>query len=355
MRSVVQSPPVAEQCDVNIHSLTRASTIENPPCRETMHVKSIESSNVLPLVIMKVLSIAVFAVMAAAAHAITFSCLATVSLTLISLHKPASAFFGFFRRRSPKPSIIEEMSPEGPVDFSSFNIPQRSGLLAPFSGMNRGGFFPGFNGIPGFPGGQFLNQFIPGLPQPNWPPFQNVPRPGQFQPQKPQPGQFQPQNIAQKPQPGQFQPSSIPQPGQFLPQNIQSQQFSSHDFDQNPDFQSDSDREVRFEDQPQINTEEAESFFTLLAETDENKCISRLVCEMGANPSSAGELGTTITEIIGSLRDFPEGSKVMEYNKVLQGGITEGIDSCQSRYSACDEESYELMKTSQTEDAATSA
>ncbi|PRD26847.1 UNVERIFIED_CONTAM: hypothetical protein NCL1_36972 [Trichonephila clavipes] len=59
--------------------------------------------------------------------------------------------------------------------------------------------------------------------------------------------------------------------------------------------------------------------------------------------------------IEGSLRDFPEGSKVMEYNKVLQGGITEGIDSCQSRYSACDEESYELMKTSQTEDAATSA
>ncbi|GFT63437.1 uncharacterized protein NPIL_660411 [Nephila pilipes] len=240
-----------------------------------------------------------------------------------------SGFFGFFRRRSPKPAVVEEISPEGPVNFSPFNFPQRSGLLTPFSGINRGGFLPTFSGFPGFPGGLFLSHFVPGLPRTQWPTSQSIPQPGP--------------------------PKSPSIQGKFPPQNIPSAHFASQGFDQNLNFQPDSDREARFEDQPQTNTEDAENFFTLLAETDEHKCISRLVCEMGADPSSTGELGTTIAEIIGSLRDFPDGSKVFQYNQVLQEGVNQGLDFCRSRYSSCDEESYELMKASQAEDAATSA
>lgn len=74
-------------------------------------------------------------------------------------------------------------------------------------------------------------------------------------------------------------------PGQMPPMNFPS---DMDDFNQGDDDEA-----------PGMNTEEAESFFTLLAETDESKCISRLVCEMGANPESGGAFGQSIVEIIG--------------------------------------------------------
>ncbi|XP_055927429.1 uncharacterized protein LOC129958778 [Argiope bruennichi] len=297
---------------------------------------------------MKYLSLAVLAVAATGVQALAFSSLAALSLTLMGMNKPVVGFFGFFRRRSPKPaSIIEEVSPQGPVEFPPSNLLQSGGFFSPFAGVNRGGLFPDFGNVPGFPGGLFQNSFMPQFGQPSWssppnrPPFQQ------------KPGQFPPQNMPFQQKPGQFSPQNMPfQPQQTFQQ--QQQQFEQ-DFNENFDSQSDSDREVRYEDEPQINTEEAESFFTLLAETDENKCISRLVCEMGADPLSAGMLGTTVSDIIGSLTDFPEGSKVQEYNQILQKGRTEGLSSCQSQFPSCDEESYQLMKNSQNEEPSNEA
>ncbi|CAL1265109.1 unnamed protein product [Larinioides sclopetarius] len=286
---------------------------------------------------MKFLYLAVLVATVAGVQAVSFSSLAALSLTLLSVNKPVMGFFGFFRRRSPKPaSVIEEMSPQGPVDFPPSNLLQGGGFFSPFAGVNRGGFFPSFGNAPGFPGGAFQNQFMPQMNRPSW---ASAPKRPSFQQQQ---AKFPLQNSPFQQQSGQFPPQNMP----FQPQQMQ--QFEQ-DFDQDFDSQSDFDREVRSEDEPQINTEEAESFFTLLAETDENKCISRLVCEMGADPTSSGMLGTTVSDIIGSLTDFPEGSKVQEYNQILQKGRTEGLSSCQSAFPSCDEESYQLMKNSQDE------
>lgn len=89
---------------------------------------------------------------------------------------------------------------------------------------------------------------------------------------------------------------------QFPSQHQGMQQFPSQQgMQQFPPEQMDFDSfdDSNDEGPPGMNTEEAESFFTLLSETDESKCISRLVCEMGANPESGGEFGQTIVEIIG--------------------------------------------------------
>lgn len=95
-----------------------------------------------------------------------------------------------------------------------------------------------------------------------------------------------------------FPPQGMPQaqkgfPSQSMPTDGMDQ------FPQMPPGMGEFGESPGDEEAPGMNTEEAESFFTLLAETDESKCISRLVCEMGANPSSGGEFGQSIVEIIG--------------------------------------------------------
>ncbi|KAG8202155.1 hypothetical protein JTE90_010513 [Oedothorax gibbosus] len=261
-------------------------------------------------VTMKFLYLAVLAVMIALTQASSFAPLAVLSLTLFGLHEPVAGFFGLFRRRSTFPSVVEQQAtaPQGPVQIQNPTFPQRgSSFFNPFPG----GMAQGFMNMAG--GNRFQQNM-----------FQ---QPQQFR----QP--WSPQNVPQS-QMVQFPPQSSGMDGS-QPNFIDGSQ---------PNF----NRDVRFEDEatPAINTEEAESFFTLLAETDENKCISRLVCEMGADPLSAGELGTTISEIIGSLTDFPSGSKVSEYNQVLQRGRSHGMNACASDYSTCDQESYDLMKSS---------
>lgn len=51
-----------------------------------------------------------------------------------------------------------------------------------------------------------------------------------------------------------------------------------------------------------------------------------------------------------SLKDFPDGSKVSEYNEVLNIGMTGGLSSCLSKFAVCDDESFELVKKAQLED-----
>ncbi|GFX83786.1 hypothetical protein TNCV_350501 [Trichonephila clavipes] len=42
-RSVAKSPRVAEQCDINITHSLQPSITEDPPCRRTIQVKSVEA------------------------------------------------------------------------------------------------------------------------------------------------------------------------------------------------------------------------------------------------------------------------------------------------------------------------
>lgn len=51
-----------------------------------------------------------------------------------------------------------------------------------------------------------------------------------------------------------------------------------------------------------------------------------------------------------SLKDFPDGSRVSEYNEVLNVGLVEGLSACMSKFSMCDEESYQLVKKAQVDD-----
>ncbi|XP_035205987.1 uncharacterized protein LOC118181024 [Stegodyphus dumicola] len=241
----------------------------------------------------------IFGVLISFAQSITLSSLVMTSLTLLSLNKPGSCFFGIFRRRrtTMSPMIQEQPeAPEGPIQYSAPSFAQPAGFSNPSAGGN---FFPGF-------------------PNSNFP------------------GSFYPQSSLRSPQQSMSFPPNSPQ--SFSNMDSGSQSFSGMN------GQGD-------EGHPAMNTEEAESFFTLLAETDESRCISRLVCELGANPNSAGEFGQTISEIIGSLTNFPPGSKVSEYNQVLQRGRSQGLSSCLSQYSSCDEESYQMVKKAQAEDS----
>lgn len=275
---------------------------------------------------MKLLSLALMLMLCTLCRAISFSTIATVSMTLVSLNKPAAGFFGMFRRRQ-SPAQETVVVPETQDQF-------------PFTGQRpmSGGFFNRFGG---FGGG---NMFFPGFNTPSFGMFGQNRFPPQFRP----PQQMKPPQLPQRPRPQLPVETAFSPQQQFheqLPMQFPPQSFPS-DFDMGGNF-----RDPRVEDDvPGMNTEEAESFFTLLSETDESKCISRLVCEMGANPESGGEFGQTIAEIIGSLKDFPDGSKVSEYNEVLNIGVAEGLSSCLSKFSMCDEESYQLVKKAQVDD-----
>lgn len=100
---------------------------------------------------MKLLGIAVLLAIGSSAQAITFSTIATVSLTLISLNKPASCFFGIFRRRKAPP-VQETIAPP------EFPFPMSGGMYNQFGGFGQGGgmFVPGLNN-PQF--GMYGNQF----------------------------------------------------------------------------------------------------------------------------------------------------------------------------------------------------
>lgn len=51
-------------------------------------------------------------------------------------------------------------------------------------------------------------------------------------------------------------------------------------------------------DQGEVSDGDVESFFTFLRDMDDNTCISRLMCDIGANPSFLGEFSENIHGII---------------------------------------------------------
>jgi len=176
-----------------------------------------------------------------ASQAITFSTIASISLTLVSLNKPVDGFFGIFRRRS---SPVQEVAQPEPQSF--FQRPQ-GGFLNPFGGFGGGNmFFPGAFNVPSF--GMFGQNRFP----PQFKPPQQMNQ-GQ-RPQIPaQSGFPQPPSQPQRFPPQQFQPQQFPP--QFPPQNFQPQQFPSQ-----PEMDED-DFEPQGDEVPGMNNEEAESFF----------------------------------------------------------------------------------------------
>ncbi|XP_015931145.1 uncharacterized protein [Parasteatoda tepidariorum] len=291
---------------------------------------------------MQIVTVATLLAIFSVTQAAVFSWM-TVPLVLLSVNKQVEGFFSLFRRRpAPKVPMRKEV-PEGPVQPAMPNFPQQNlNLFNPFGSSG----FSALQNIPSFSNPFQGNRFVPQQPmrQPWFSQSQSIPSQNPVQPAKQSfapASDFSAQNFQQNPNFGL---------GQSFGQSQQSFEAAESNFGSDQSFGS--DRDMRFDDTPPpINAEEAESFFTLLAETDENKCISRLVCEMGADPTNAGDLGQTVTEIIGSLTDFPPGTKVFEYNEILMKGRSQGASSCVSEFPSCDEETYVVMKSNQPDEA----
>lgn len=103
---------------------------------------------------MKFFSIVTLLVFCSLTQAITFTTLARVAVSLISLNRPVAGFFGIFRRRKTPPiqetvAPPPEFFPGGPMSGGMFN---QLGGFGPAGGM----FVPGLNN-PQF--GMYGNQF----------------------------------------------------------------------------------------------------------------------------------------------------------------------------------------------------
>ncbi|GFT63435.1 uncharacterized protein NPIL_660401 [Nephila pilipes] len=89
---------------------------------------------------------------------------------------------------------------------------------------------------------------------------------------------------------------------------------------------------------------EIENFFAVLDRVDSNKCISRLVCEVGANPRVLEDLGHNIKETMSSLRILEKNALSAKYREVLFQGQKNGVDSCAYSFNTCDQRSYRLVR-----------
>ncbi|KAF8784943.1 uncharacterized protein LOC129958884 [Argiope bruennichi] len=89
---------------------------------------------------------------------------------------------------------------------------------------------------------------------------------------------------------------------------------------------------------------EIENFFAVLDKVDSNKCISRLVCEVGANPKVLEDLGHNIKDAMSSLRILEKNALSSKYKQVLLQGQKGSIEKCARNFKACDRRSYRLVK-----------
>ncbi|XP_054708203.1 uncharacterized protein LOC129218049 [Uloborus diversus] len=90
---------------------------------------------------------------------------------------------------------------------------------------------------------------------------------------------------------------------------------------------------------------EIENFFGVLHRVDANKCISRLVCEVGANPKIVEGLGHNLKEVMSSARVLEKNTLSQKYRKILFQGQKNGFESCARTYSSCDQKSYRMIRT----------
>ncbi|GIY27163.1 uncharacterized protein CDAR_592711 [Caerostris darwini] len=89
---------------------------------------------------------------------------------------------------------------------------------------------------------------------------------------------------------------------------------------------------------------EIENFFAVLDKVDSNKCISRLVCEIGANPKVLEDLGHNIKESMSSLRVLEKNALSLKYRQILMQGQQKGVNHCVRSFKTCDRRSYRLVK-----------
>lgn len=87
--------------------------------------------------------------------------------------------------------------------------------------------------------------------------------------------------------------------------------------------------------------EDIESFFTFLRDMDDNTCISRLMCDIGANPSFLGDFSENIHGIIGSL-DVTPSSGAFPYLQIMESGRHDG--GCDNKFHQCSDAAYEIVK-----------
>ncbi|CAL1291147.1 unnamed protein product [Larinioides sclopetarius] len=84
----------------------------------------------------------------------------------------------------------------------------------------------------------------------------------------------------------------------------------------------------------------SERLFGVLNKMDKNTCISKLLCEIGANPVSFGYIGFKINTYIKSVPPVTWNSATFPYIEAFQAGSTGGITVCR-HYSGC---AYDLNR-----------
>ncbi|GFR29744.1 uncharacterized protein TNCT_699491 [Trichonephila clavata] len=89
-------------------------------------------------------------------------------------------------------------------------------------------------------------------------------------------------------------------------------------------------------------SDDIESFFTFLKDMDENGCISRLMCDIGQDPSFLGEFSENINGIVSSL-DVQPSSGAYPYIQILENGRNEG--GCDTKFLQCPDSAYEVVKS----------
>ncbi|GFT90153.1 uncharacterized protein NPIL_401601 [Nephila pilipes] len=79
----------------------------------------------------------------------------------------------------------------------------------------------------------------------------------------------------------------------------------------------------------------SERLFSVLTQMDKNTCISKLLCEIGANPISFGAIGFKINRYIRSVPPVTWNSATFPYIEAFQAGSHEGIEVCLKHYLSC--------------------
>ncbi|KAF8790967.1 hypothetical protein HNY73_005906 [Argiope bruennichi] len=181
-------------------------------------------------------------------------------------------------------------------------------------GMNAGGFAPNMPNFPPNMGSGGFGQNIPG--------FSNG-----------MGGGFNPGSTG-------F-PAGTPQgafPPGFQPVSNEGADVEANaDIGMGEDAQPSSNAEGESSEEPN----DVESFFKFLQDMDDNGCISRLICDIGADPKFLGEFSENIHGIVGSL-DVQPSSRAYPYVQIMESGKEGG---CSAKFPQCGDMAYGIVKS----------
>ncbi|CAL1276433.1 unnamed protein product [Larinioides sclopetarius] len=194
-------------------------------------------------------------------------------------------------------------------------------------GMNIGGGGFGQN-MPNFPPNMGSGGF--GQSMPNFPPGMGSGGFGQNMPGFPNGmgGGFAPGSTG-------F-PDGLPEGFQPMPNEVADVEANA-DSGMGGDNQQSSNTAADSSEEPN----DIESFFTFLQDMDDNGCISRLICDIGADPSFLGDFSENIHGIVGSL-DVQPSSRAYPYMQIMESGKEGG---CSAKFSQCNDGAYSVVKS----------